>query len=137
MRQKSHLTAALGFLLFACTTGDSKDPVPALLPEPPLSKGEVAVYRTTDPLAHFVLRIDSAFRFEEHFADRGVPYWYRIGTVRKVPGRLSTIYLQTDDADTTFQMDLSGVDSILFGPRYGNRGFYIATDADYNAWVID
>lgn len=106
---------------------------------PPYNKAtkpdETAIYRVSDPGLDFELKIDS-FHYHETDANRDITMGYKIGVVKKQQNHLSEIKLTVNGQDTSFRLPLYKVDSIMFGPRRNGK-FFIATDREANAWIID
>ena len=101
-----------------------------------LAKGEVTIFRTSEPTLDFTLRIDSVFSYHTLKENKDITCCYKIGTVRKVSNKVSTVYLNINGEDTLFKISFHGIDSIMFG-RGVNKRFYITTNLNKEAWLSD
>jgi hypothetical protein len=99
------------------------------------SKDETVLFRTSEHNLIFSLTIDNDFTYHDSLVNKDIVLGYSIGRYKKKKDS-SVIHLRINEKDTTFKYPLFKVDSILFGLT-GSRKFYIITNHDRNAWVID
>ncbi len=117
------LLAVMGF--YKCV-GDKKNTP---------SKDETVLFRTSEHNLVFSLKIDNDFTHYDSLVNKDIVLGYSIGNYKKKKDS-SVIHLRINERDTTFKYPLFKVDSILFGLT-GSRKFYIITNHDRNAWIID
>jgi hypothetical protein len=96
---------------------------------------ETILFRTSQYNLVFRLTIDDDFTYYDPLLNREIVFGYPIGKYKKKKDS-SIIHLRINDKDTIFKYALFEVDSILLGLS-GNRDFYIITNHNKDAWVID
>jgi len=99
------------------------------------SRDETVLFRTSERDLVFSLTIDGDFSYYDSLLNKDIVLGYPIGSYKKRKDS-SVIHLQINERDTTFKYPLFKVDSILFGLTE-SRKFYIITNHDKNAWIID
>jgi hypothetical protein len=99
------------------------------------SRDKTILFRTSEHDLVFSLTIDNDFAYYDSLLNKDIVLGYSIGSYKKQKDS-SVIHLRINEKDTTFKYPLFKVDSILFGLT-GSRKFYIFTNHDKNAWVID
>jgi hypothetical protein len=99
------------------------------------SKDVTVLFRTSEHNLVFSLKIDNEFTYYDSLLNKDVVLGYSIGNYKKQKDS-SIIYWRINEKDTIFKYPLFNVDSILFGLS-GSRKFYIITNHDKNAWIID
>jgi hypothetical protein len=100
------------------------------------TKTETIIFRTSENNLIFRLNIDEEFDYYDSLLNRDITLGYKIGAYVKHQNTNSRIYLRINNKDTTFLFPLYKADSILFGLRQ-NGSFYIVTNHDKDAWIID
>jgi hypothetical protein len=101
----------------------------------PPPKAETVLFRTSEHNLVFRLTIDNCFTYYDSLLNQDIVMGYSIGSYKK-QNDSSLINLKINEKDTTFKYPLYKADSILFGLT-GSRHFYIITNHDRNAWIID
>jgi hypothetical protein len=101
-----------------------------------LPKDEIAIFRTSEQNLDFTLRIDSVLNYHSYKENKDITCCYKIGTIKKVDNKVSTVYLNINGQDTLFKLSLNKIDSIMFG-RGVKKRFYIATNLNKDAWLRD
>lgn len=99
------------------------------------SKDKTVLFRTSEHNLVFRLTIDDDFTHYDSLVNKDVVLGYPIGCYKKKKDS-SVIHLKINEKDTTFKYPLFKVDSILFGLT-GSRNFYIITNNDKSAWVVE
>lgn len=99
------------------------------------SKNATVLFRTSEHNLIFSLTIDNDFTYHDSLLNKDIVLGYSIGSYKKKKDS-SVIHLRINEKDTTFKYPLFKVDSILFGLTE-SRKFYIITNHDRNAWIID
>lgn len=99
------------------------------------AENETVLFRSSEHNLVFSLEIDNDFKYHDSLLNRDVVLGYPIGSYKKKKDS-SVIHLRINEKDTMFKYPLFEVDSILFGLTQ-NRNFYIVTNRNKNAWIID
>ncbi len=99
------------------------------------SKNATVLFRTSEHNLIFSLTIDNDFTYHDSFLNKDIVLGFSIGSYKKKKDS-SVIHLRINERDTIFKYPLFKVDSILFGLT-ASRKFYIITNHDRDAWIID
>jgi hypothetical protein len=88
---------------------------------------DVAIFKAADDSLDFFLKIDSAFSHHSVNGRTSDQLYIQVGSLKKIPGKLSNILLKVNGKDTAFSMELYKFDTVIFGPGKGKYQFLIGT----------